>query len=298
MRASLRSYATALKSFSSSPSTFRILSTGTSHLPPPKTLYVLDSSFNPPTLAHLRIATSALLNDTHASAGPKRLLLLLATQNADKAPKPAAFEQRLLMMQIFASDLLSSLRSSTSTSTSPVTSPLTKDQDWDQNTEEIGVDIAVTKLPYFMDKAEAIDGSGEYGRGTPQVHLVGFDTLIRILDSKYYPPDHTLQPLVPFLEKHRLRVTYRTDDQWGAGEAQDGYLKDIKEGKRAREKARKEWVSQGRIELIEGRVGGEEVVSSTKVREAVKGGNEAALRRLVTGGVADWIMEEDLYKNE
>src|SRR5450432_1859290 len=95
LRSQLKSYTTALKSFASSPSTFRILSSlpvrsqSSQPLPPPKTLYILDSSFNPPTLAHLRILTSALTEKTPL---PRRVLLLLATQNADKAQKPASFE--------------------------------------------------------------------------------------------------------------------------------------------------------------------------------------------------------------
>ena len=200
------------------------------------------------------------------------------------------------MMQVFASDLLSSLRSSAKSQPQSASTP---ESNQDQNiTEEIGVDIGVTKLPYFTDKAKAIEESGEYKKGTSQVHLTGFDTLIRILDSKYYPPNHTLEPVMPFLEKHRLRVTYRTDDQWGARMAQDEYLKYIEEGKRDDVGARREWVSEGRIELVEGRAEGEEVVSSTRVRQAVKEGNETLLRRLVTRGVAGWILEEGLYKDD
>ena len=161
----------------------------------------------------------------------------------------------------------------------------------------IGVDIGVTKLPYFIDKATAIEDSGAYPARTPQVHLTGFDTLIRILDPKYYPPAHTLEPLEPFLAKHRLRVTYRTDDQWGARAAQDEYLAEIGEGRREQEGAKREWVREGRIELVEGRAEGEEVVSSTRVREAVRDGDEVLLRKLVTAGVADWILEEGLYKD-
>ncbi len=49
---------------------------------PAGTLYVLDSSFNPPTRAHFDMAVSALEHDR--GAAPKRLILLLATRNADK----------------------------------------------------------------------------------------------------------------------------------------------------------------------------------------------------------------------
>jgi nicotinamide-nucleotide adenylyltransferase len=285
MRSRLQYYASSLKTFASSSSNFRILHSLPSNrtLPPPKTLYILDSSFNPPTLAHLCIATTALLEDTRPTPFPKRLLLLLATQNADKAPKPATFEQRLLMMQLFAQDLLSNLQAPENSST---------------ETEDIGIDIGVIKLPYFMDKAKAVEESGAYPKDTPQVHLTGFDTLIRILDPKYYPPSHNLEPLRPFLEKHRLRVIYRTDDQWGERKAQDEYLKAIGEGKRDGEGARREWMTEGRIEMVEGRRKDDEVVSSTRVRDAVRAGNAELLKKLITDGVAKLVLEESLYRHD
>ncbi|TAQ83199.1 hypothetical protein B7494_g8476 [Chlorociboria aeruginascens] len=90
-------YANLLKAFASSPSLFRLLhSVPAPYTTPPKTLYILDSSFNPPTLAHLHIARSAVLSDPRAKEGEKRILLLLATQNADKAPKPAGVQTFVL----------------------------------------------------------------------------------------------------------------------------------------------------------------------------------------------------------
>ena len=147
-----------------------------------------------------------------------------------------------------------------------------------------------------MDKAKAIEESGEYPSETLQVHLTGFDTLIRILDPKYYPPTHTLKPLEPFLSKHRMRVTYRTDDQWGAKAVQDEYLAELGEGRREKESGKREWVTEGKIEMVEGRKEGEEIVSSTRVREAVNKGGKGLLKKLVTDGVADCILEEGLYK--
>ena len=278
MRNQIAKYASALKSFSSSPSKFHILhSLPATAPPPPKTLYILDSSFNPPTLAHLRIATSALLEDSLPSPSPKRLLLLLAIQNADKKPKPASFEERLAMMQVFASDILSSISAET------------------QKTGEIGIDIGVTKLPYFSDKAVAIEESAEYPGDAQQVHMTGFDTLIRILDPKYYGPDHSLKVLEPFFQKNRLRVTYRTDSEWGSKDAQDSYLAAIAEGKRDQDGARREWVTENRIEMCGGRQQGDEIISSTEVRKAAKEGNREALERLVTPRVADWVLGEGLY---
>ena len=263
------SFAAALKDFVSSPAKFRVLqSVPTTSKPQSsttKTLYVLDSSFNPPSKAHMQIATSALKNDK----GPKphRLLLLLATQNADKASKPASFEDRLAMMTLFAQEL--------------------------ERASAVPVDVAVTKLPYFHDKAAATDESGVY-RGEPQqVHLTGFDTLIRIFDTKYYPPEHNFKVLAPFLGKHRLRVSYRTDDGWGGREEQEGYVKEIGEGGREREGAKREWAD--RIEMVEGGGNEEKVVSSTLARRAAKE-EPGRLGEYVDEKVAEWIKKEGLYR--
>jgi nicotinamide-nucleotide adenylyltransferase len=284
MRRQVTKFATALSSFSSSADNFRILTSVPQSSPPPSTLYVLDSSFNPPTLAHLRIATSALSQD-HGPA-PKRLLLLLATKNADKAPKPASFEQRLTLMTIFANDLRKAYI--------PTTSGRSRSSSANEAVEDQpAIDIGVTKHPIFVDKASAISASGFYPPNITQVHLTGFDTLIRILNPKYYPPTHTLAPLEPFLSKHRLRVTYRTDDNWGGKAEQEAYLKALADGDREAEGGRREWAE--RIELVEGRREGEEAVSSTRVREAVKSGDRDMLHKLVSNGVADWVLREGLY---
>jgi nicotinamide-nucleotide adenylyltransferase len=203
------------------------------------------------------------------------------------------------MMQIFASDLLSSL--STATSKSTLQSQDTNSAGSGQRIvpgNEIGIDIAVTKLPYFVDKSIAIEDSGAYAKGAQQVHLTGYDTLIRILDPKYYPPSHTLNSLHAFLSKHRLRVTYRTDDSWGERASQDQFLKELGEGKLEGMGGKREWVTEKRIVMCEGRKEGEEIVSSTRVREAVRKGDRELLEKLATGGVAKWILGEGLYLEE
>ena len=87
---------------------------------------------------------------------------------------------------------------------------------------EVVVDIGVTKEARFVDKTAVLEKEWDYGywdgeghkRPVEQVHLTGFDTLIRLLDIKYYPPEHSLQPLEGLFEKHRVRVTKRPDDSW------------------------------------------------------------------------------------
>ena len=284
----LRTIQTSLKAFASSPQAIKILHT--LPFPPPKhpssspqqqQLYVLDSSFNPPTRAHFRLCTSALLND-NSKVGPKRLLLLLATQNADKAPKPAAFEHRLAMMSIFAGEMV-------------------KEMAVDRGGVGVVVDVGVTKQARFVDKARAIEECENYAISADdgeretfeQVHLTGFDTLIRLLDTKYYPPDHTLAPLEGLFEKHRVRVTRRTGDAWGGCDEQDEYMTKLRRGKMEDQGGKKEWA--GRIDLVEGRKEGEEIISSTKVREASQKRDEVALMKLVTEEVGRWILDSNLY---
>lgn len=317
----------ALKTFQLSEASFSVLCTlpGPSAAPsepaprppaaPPRTLIVLDSSFNPPTLAHQRMALSALEDDAagsgspHAGSGsgsagsdagpgpePSRVLLLLAINNADKAPKPAAFPQRLAMMYVFALDLLASASSSHA-----VAAPAAAG----------AVDIAVTTEPYFHSKAQAVGSSDFYSSSsspdaapswrpsdpspTTQVYLTGYDTLIRIFDPKYYDGAAGLRAaLDPFFSRARLRVTARTDADWGDAAAQRAYLEGLRAGRLEEVGGRAEWAA--RVALVEGRRDGEEVISSTRVRAAVAADDWDGLRRLVSDDVAAWVRTEGLYR--
>ncbi|KAL8831182.1 MAG: hypothetical protein Q9170_005410 [Blastenia crenularia] len=272
-----------LQSFNSSLSNFHVVYNTPSISPkqlPPQTLHVLDSSFNPPTCAHLRIALSAL----HSQAPkPQRILLLLAIQNADKAPKPAAFEQRLAMMRLFAQDVQNQYSS----------------QSQKESKEgPLAVDVGITKEPYFHDKAIGIEESGYYadetsGQQPQQVHLLGFDSLIRLLDTKYYPPKHTLEPVNALFGRHRIRVTRRTEDdnKWGSKEEQDRYWEALANGDRKTEGGKKEWAE--RIEMVEGEG---DAISSTRVRTFAGKCDWENVEKLVGRGVREWIEAEGLYK--
>lgn len=95
-----------------------------------------------------------------------------------------------------------------------------------------------------------------------------------------------------------MRVTYRTDDKWGSREAQDAYLKEIEEGRRDNEGAKKEWITEERVQMCEGRKDREQTISSTKVRDAARNRDESSLEKLVTKGIAEWILAEDLYEKD
>lgn len=274
-------YASLLKRFTASSKDFDILTTvPADRSPAPKILYVLDSSFNPPTLAHLRIASSALLERLEPSS---HLLLLLATQNADKPSKPALFEDRLAMMELFAHDLRAHLAAKSSKAASPEPSSFDR-------MPTIG--IGVTKKPYFVDKALAIEASGCYPTPLEQVHLIGYDTLIRIFNAKYYPPAHTLEPLSPLFSRHRLRVTLRPDDEWGGREEQRVFLRGLAQGDREDEGGCRQWAEK--IQLVEGKTAEEQVVSSTKVREAAQSASPD-LSRLVSSRIREFVLSERPY---
>ena len=103
-RALLSNAKRSLDAFLESSASFRVVQTIPSHLAPsesatiqPRTLFILDASYNPSHLAHLTLARSALSSSSQRYAKPYRLLLLFSVHNATKSPGPAAFEQRMSM---------------------------------------------------------------------------------------------------------------------------------------------------------------------------------------------------------
>lgn len=163
------------------------------------------------------------------------------------------------------------------------------------------VDVGITKHPYFIDKASAIEESGAYlsnmtGKSPEQVHLIGFDTLLRLLDPKYYPPNRGIGPLERFFEKCRVRVTMRTGDAWGDMDAQDAYVNALADGTIEEMGGRKEWAS--RIELVKSRSDAGATVSSTKVRDAARRQDPETLCTLVTEGIKTYVLDGQLYADE
>ncbi|CAK7225846.1 hypothetical protein SCUCBS95973_006000 [Sporothrix curviconia] len=284
-------------------------------------LVILDSSFNPPTLAHMRMATAALQflrSNPLPTYRSTRLLLLLSVNNADKAPKPAAFEERLALMLAMARDTHAVLASSAS-------------EGPDAFDIDIPIDIGLTSEPYFHSKSNAIAASPFYVRPdlspsavpgskiTPdQLFLIGYDTLIRIFDPKYYkaPADNddhgdgagasaaaslpeglaaTSTPmqvaLTPLMRRARLRVTTRPDSDWGDEETQRRW---VAEHVDALGGPTEHWAS--RISLDTGGAGtGASAVSSTVAREASRAHDTARLEKLVGPAVLSWLENRSPY---
>jgi nicotinamide-nucleotide adenylyltransferase len=114
----------------------------------PGTLLCLSASFNPLTVAHLR-----LIEEAGRLAPPDEVLLVLARANVDKPVEGFPLARRLAILSRFAET-----RSTYS--------------------------IAAASHGRFVDKARAI--LPHYPAGTRLVFVVGFDTLLRLFDPKYY----------------------------------------------------------------------------------------------------------------
>ncbi|KAK4101781.1 hypothetical protein N658DRAFT_424822 [Parathielavia hyrcaniae] len=300
----------------------------------PGTLIVLDSSFNPPTRAHLRMATSAVHNIVRKQGGQEglsglRFLLLLSVKNADKGVKPASFEQRMVMMWAFARELqcaLSPLQCQNGEAESSAPSETGDGHGQKRNpaeTETLSVDIGLSTAPYFHDKSDALaelafysgnDNNGD-SVATEQIFLVGYDTLIRILNPKYYYGGSAVGPAVvgqaaaaessaeiphpeetamqkalgPFFSRAKLRVSMRLDKEWGGPEDQTAFVENLLRAGGVR----RGWGD--RIELVEGRPAGSDAISSTYARAAAKERDWDKLDSMVPTEVRWWIEREGLY---
>jgi nicotinamide-nucleotide adenylyltransferase len=213
------------------------------------------------------------------------LLFLFSTHNADKAPSPASFTQRIAMMIMCAEDL----------------------QVDPKHEAKVPIDIGLTTAPYYTDKSLAIVNQTPktYTSDPTHVHLLGYDTLTRFLAPKYYkdcnPP---LSALSPFFDAgHKLLVLLRPDSSsdnavTGDSEAeQRKYISDLAKGSLASEGMKTEWASQ--ISILDGeRVSEAAGVSSTVIRKAAKQEDWRVVEDLCTPGVAAWIKDLRLYEGD
>lgn len=115
---------------------------------PCQRLGVFDSSFNPPHNAHVEMMRLAQ-QQFHLD----EVLLLLAKANVDKKEFGATLEQRLVMMLGIAE-------------------------------EHPDYSVAAVSHGRFVDKAVALREA--YPEGTEIFFLLGYDTLVRLFDPKYY----------------------------------------------------------------------------------------------------------------
>ncbi|ANB13187.1 Pof1p [Sugiyamaella lignohabitans] len=166
-------------------------------------LCILDSSFNPPHKAHHIIAESAL--KFYGSQSPS-LLLLLATNNADKKGQSIQqFAHRVKMMQLMAEHMMASNKDSP-----PVYVGLTNEAKFVHKLDAVK---DVLQTPSSAQSTSLSSSSPASPSSPSVVFLVGFDTLVRILDSKYYDPNLPLEEsLAPLMTRAAFFCLTRQPD--------------------------------------------------------------------------------------
>ncbi|KAF4614076.1 hypothetical protein D9613_007927 [Agrocybe pediades] len=276
----------------------------------PLRVSILDSSFNPPTLAHLALANSCRVegDSFYRTGEPKELsapaydakLLLLSVKNADKTLKPgdASYLQRLVMMSLLINDLKPD--SGDLPITTPDSSNLTPGQ-------LANVAIAIIDEPTFVGKSEAFRAFLKHRFCQPQFtqqdiaidsvelsFLVGLDTLERLFSPRYYPSEtdmmsklHKFLSPSPEGDNARIVSARRTMTQSDIIQPKDNSL----------ERA-KPFMEAGRIAVID--IGRDiSTYSSTTVRRSLNSvglSGDSVWRKLVTKSVADYILENELYQ--
>jgi len=220
-------------------------------------LVVLDSSFNPPTRAHLHmLECAATLFDI------KRSLLLLAKQNADKPVVGASLVQRIEMMETIAA------------AAEPSGSML----------------CGVTAHPLFVEKAIALRAlCGGCGGGRAVV-LVGFDTWIRIVDPKYYDSgglDDALRDIFRCVE-----VLVASRDPASASNLDPLSAED----QEARVRSLPEDVTNGRLHFLHNPPEMADF-SSSALRKAVAAGDGGVTRAMLPECLLQLVEERGLYKH-
>ncbi|WVQ96193.1 hypothetical protein IAU59_003296 [Kwoniella sp. CBS 9459] len=191
---------------------------------------VLDSSFNPPTLAHQAIAFSSFppptptsttkpstlpsegLSQAETQDGPSDYnarLLLFSARNVEKTLKStdATPEQRVEMMSI-----LSSIRQQTSPDES-VGVGLINEPTFVGKAAIIRSFLA--SLPYLKGKGKGKDGKAdEDGEMEVEVDisfLVGTDTLVRFFDPRFYPPGEMGSKIEEYFASYRTTPTQSSE---------------------------------------------------------------------------------------
>lgn len=177
-------------------------------------LLVLDSSFNPPHWGHYTLIKKSY--EYYHQLYPDKeinVLLLLSVQNADKAAKPASFDKRVEMMCVMGGILT-------------------------QNFDKLSCSVGLTIFGKFIDKDKII--RDRFFSDGKIIYLVGFDTITRIFDPKYYTPETPAIALKEFMKQTEFCCLTRHDDESDNDSDNDSeetynvqlnYSKEISDGK-------------------------------------------------------------------
>ena len=202
-------------------------------------LGVLDASFNPPTMAHKELVQNAC-EALHLDEAA----LILSRANVDKEIFGADLGQRLFMLLKWAE-------------------------------AHNHITVGGCSHARFVDKAAALRVL--YPADTDIVFILGFDTLERLFDSRYYK-DMSAE-LTSFFLSSRIAVSNRGENDLSSVEA---------------------WLKRPECDPFSGRIHPFSIspdaagMSSTRVRDQYREG--VPVQKMVPDGVAELIAELELYK--
>ena len=199
---------------------------------------IFPSSFNPITNGHMAILRRAAGIKTFGE-----IVLILDTQAMDKEVFGAILEDRLLMLHILFED-------------------------------HPRFSVGVSNRGLFLTKAELLREM--YPKGTDITFIVGFDTLVRVFDAKYY------EDLEGDLNRLFDCCTFMVANRGDLG--REALQRLMASGNNVR--------FEGKVRFF-GIPNYAARISSSRVREAVMEGR--SLARLVPEGVRDFIEKANLY---
>lgn len=257
---------------------------------------VLDSSFNPPSRAHLALLLSSPIL-AHQKQAYDGHLLLFSTQNADKGagkPGDASLTQRVEMMTLMAKDVE---RIQTASGHTP------------------NVAVGLVDKPLIFAKSTLTWDllKQQQHESKPRLHwVVGFDTLYRVFQLKYYPSLEEFQhQCSQFFEREGTTFVcarrHPSSFPQLTGSSSDG--------KDAEQQAREEedkllasdnvapWVRRGSMGMLD--IDPDQArLSSTKIRSLLKDnivGEEEKKRRLkelVPPSLVEYLVESRIYRDD
>ncbi|VVT49119.1 uncharacterized protein SAPINGB_P002113 [Magnusiomyces paraingens] len=272
-------------------------------------VFVLDASFNPPHRAHYALARLAALH--YAQLGPTQLgpvqvnvVLSYAALNADKGTASITDQRRReAMIKNFSTWFFGDQRVHSATTRTKV---------------EWAVAIVRAASPKFVDKCRDLstllgkcDGFTQENEEIKDssdriVFLMGFDTLVRLLDPKYYPGENgkgtsIVPQLNGFFKMAQVWALPRGETEPLATKAR--WLTAVADGS----VAFPEWWAQ-RVDILDPAAVGDDEdgsykvrlsdVSSTRVRAAAHDGDwDTVLDIVDSPEVCQYIQENHLYAN-
>ncbi|KAI0635635.1 hypothetical protein C8Q77DRAFT_1216248 [Trametes polyzona] len=288
-------------------------------LAPTLHISVLDSSFNPPTLAHLALANTlppppTVVPPTGHPQDFDARLLLLSVRNVDKKLKPgdATYEQRMAMMVLLAHELARTHARNIPSAQAELHDPSsTPNEDTTPNaTATTNVAVAIIDEPTFVGKSSLLltfltthlasllptpsppSTAPSTAPPAPKLtFLMGTDTVARLFAPRYYPSDAAMRAaLTRFLSRDGddAHVVCARRTSRGVPRAEEERVE-----REMAEFARTIVPHEARLAFVDI---GEDVAaySSSEVRE-LRAEGSGRWRDMVAPNIAEYIVAHDLY---